>query len=126
LHSDSNYLKELSLRAVVLGLVIVACSQKTMAQKNKGIGNLYYKTVIGVKAFPFDVKWKNFSGKRKPAFEFLSAFGDGFRLTGLFEWQGNLNGPENLNGYIGFCGHSGYYKKDIEEGLMPGLDAVGA
>jgi hypothetical protein len=118
-------MKHLSVRLIALGLVLIFCNQTAMAQKKTGVGNPKYKTAIGVKAVPFAVTWKNFSSKRNRAFEFLADFNDGFRLTGLYEWHGNLNGPGNLKWYIGFGGHSGYYDKDTEDGIMFGLDAVG-
>jgi hypothetical protein len=117
-------MKFLSAKAMLLGLVLMVWTHTVMAQKKAGPGNPKYKTAIGVKAVPFAVTWKNFSSKRNRAFEFLADFNDGFRLTGLYEWHGNLNGAGNLKWYVGFGGHLGYYK-DNEEGIMVGLDAVG-
>jgi hypothetical protein len=114
-----------SVKAMVLGLILMVAEQSVMAQDNAGVGKPKYKSAIGVKVLPFAVTWKNFSSKRNRAFEFLADFNDGFRLTGLYEWHGNLNGPGNLKWYIGFGGHSGYYDNNSEDGIMFGLDGAG-
>ncbi len=113
-----------SLKAMMLGFILIVAAQPLMAQKKSGAGHPKYKTAIGIKGVPFAVTWKNFSSKRNRAVEFLADFNDGFRLTGLYEWHGNLNGDGNVKWYIGLGAHGGYYK-DNEEGTMVGLDAVG-
>jgi hypothetical protein len=117
-------MKHLPIKAMVLGLILII-SKSAMAQDKAGADKPKYKNAIGVKFAPFAVTWKNFSSKRNRAFEFLADFNDGFRITGLYEWHGNLNGPGNLKWYIGFGGHSGYYEKNTEDGIMFGLDAAG-
>jgi hypothetical protein len=118
-------MKQFSIKAMVVALVLVTTAQMVSAQKTDGPGNPKYKTAIGMKYAPFAVTLKIFSSKRNRAFEFLADFDDGFRLTGLKEWHGNLNGPGNLKWYLGFGAHSGYFDKGSEEGVMFGLDAVG-
>lgn len=118
-------MKQFSIKMLVVAVVLLTTSQIASAQKNQGPGNPKYKTAIGVKYAPFAVTFKVFSSKRNSAFEFLADFDNGFRLTGLKEWHGNLNGPGNLKWYLGFGAHSGYYDNDGEEGVMGGLDAVG-
>ncbi len=112
------------LKGLTLGIVFLVCAQLSFGQKNTGPGNPKYKTALGVKAVPFAVTAKIFSSKRNRAFEFLADFNDGFRLTGLYEFHGNLNGPGNLKWYLGLGAHSGYYDKGGEDGIMFGIDGV--
>lgn len=83
-----------------------------------------YKTAIGVKYAPFAVSLKLFSGKKNRAFEMLGDFDDGFRLTALYEFHGDLTASRNFKWYVGGGAHGGYYDKDAEEGIMFGIDAV--
>jgi hypothetical protein len=83
-----------------------------------------YKNAIGVKFTPFAVTYKNFFRARNRAFELLGDFDGGFRLTGLYEFHGNLNGPGNLKWYIGGGGHAGYLDRSDASGIMLGVDGV--
>jgi hypothetical protein len=115
------------LLTFVATLMLFVSTNKTIAQANSqnSAGNKpKYKTGIGIKVFPFAVDMKIFSGKRNRAVEFLGYFDHGFRLTGLYEFHGNLNGSGNLKWYVGFGAHGGYYDKDGEEGATAGLDGV--
>jgi hypothetical protein len=83
-----------------------------------------YRTAIGVKVVPFAVTLKAFVGQRNRALEFLADFNNGFRLTGLYEFHGNLNGPKSLKWYVGIGAHGGYYDKDDENGISSGFDGT--
>jgi hypothetical protein len=83
-----------------------------------------YKTAIGVKVVPFAVTFKTFVGRRNRAFELLGDFNDGFRLTALYEFHGDLTSTGNLKWYIGGGAHGGYYDKGEVDGIMFGIDAV--
>jgi hypothetical protein len=83
-----------------------------------------YKTGIGLKFVPFAVTLKSFVGHRNRAIELLGDFNDGFRLTALYEFHGDLTATGNLKWYIGGGAHGGYYDKGSVEGIMFGLDAV--
>lgn len=83
-----------------------------------------YKNAIGVKFIPFTVTYKNFFRARNRAIEFLADFNDGFRLTGLYEFHGDLNGAGNLKWYIGGGGHGGYFDNNNKNGVMLGVDGI--
>jgi hypothetical protein len=114
-------MKNLFQKSVVLMLIFMACTQAVKAQA----GSPSYKTALGIKYAPFAVTLKNFSKSRNRAFELLADFDNGFRLTGLYEYHGNLNAAGNVKWYVGFGGHAGYFNNDSKEGVMLGLDAVG-
>lgn len=84
-----------------------------------------YKNAIGIKFVPFAVSYKNFQRFRNRAIEFLGDFSNGFRLTGLYQFHGDLNGTRNLKWYVGFGGHAGYYDNNRgSTGIMTGVDGV--
>jgi hypothetical protein len=118
-------MNQILTRTIAACVALLSFSQIAIAQKNPSPANPKYKTAIGVKVFPFAATFKLFSTKRNRAFELLADFDNGFRLTGLKEWHGNLNGQGNVKWYVGLGGHTGYYNNDGEEGVMGGIDAVG-
>ena len=83
-----------------------------------------YKTAIGGKFAPFALTFKTFVGDRNRALELLADFDDGFRLTALYEFHGDLTATGNLKWYIGGGAHGGYFEKGVDEGIMFGIDAV--
>ncbi len=108
----------------LLALGMMFMSVSALAQKNDVRDKPTYKTAIGVKYAPFAVSLKLFSGKKNRAFEMLGDFDDGFRLTALYEFHGDLTASRNLKWYIGGGAHGGYYDKGEVDGAMFGLDAV--
>jgi hypothetical protein len=87
-----------------------------------------YKTAIGFKFYPTAVTIKHFI-KPNAAIEGLGYFWkDGFRLTGLYEWHGNIKNAPGLKWYAGGGAHldvwDNDYKKNNDGGVGLGLDGV--
>jgi hypothetical protein len=90
-----------------------------------------YKTALGVKIYPGALSVKHFI-KSNVAVEGLGYFYNyGFRLTGLYEIHGNINGAPGLKWYVGPGAHIGtwndQWKKDFptrQNGLQLGIDGV--
>lgn len=118
-------MKKIHQKLFVLVMLCFGCTLGVFGQAKSNPGNPSYKTALGIKFAPFAVSLKNFSRTKNRAFELLADFNNGFRLTGLYELHGNLNAAGNVKWYVGFGGHTGYYKKGVEEGAMLGIDAVG-
>ncbi|MCU0404821.1 MAG: hypothetical protein MUE99_09780 [Chitinophagaceae bacterium] len=118
-------MKNLFVKTLLLAVLYLGATDLVFGQSGGKTEKPSYKTALGVKYAPFAITLKNFSRTKNRAFELLANFNDGFRLTGLYEYHGNLNAAGNVKWYVGFGGHTGYYKKDSDEGVMLGLDAVG-
>jgi hypothetical protein len=71
-----------------------------------------YKTAIGFKFSPTAITVKHFV-KENAALEGLGYFWkDGFRLTGLYEWHGNIKGAAGLKWYVGGGAHIDLWDND--------------
>ncbi len=89
-----------------------------------------YKTALGVKFYPASISIKHFTSN-KVALEGLGYFWNyGFRLTGLYEIHGDINGAPGLKWYIGPGAHIGvwndHYKDQYNNdgGANFGIDGV--
>ena len=68
-----------------------------------------YKTAVGFKFYPTGVTVKHFV-KSNAALEGIGYFwNDGFRITGLYEYHGNINGAPGLKWYVGPGAHIGFW-----------------
>ena len=90
-----------------------------------------YQTAIGLKFYPGALSFKHFTGNNK-ALEGLAYFYNyGFRVTGLYEIHGDLNGLDGLKWYVGPGAHIGFWNDvwasryvDRSSGLALGIDGV--
>lgn len=90
-----------------------------------------YKTAIGFKFGPAALTVKHFV-QPNAALEGLAYFWDnGFRITGLYEWHGNIKGAAGLKWYVGGGAHvdiwDDEYRNNNREnngGAGAGLDGV--
>lgn len=87
-------------------------------------GKSLYKTAIGVRVVPLGVTFKTFLGQTNKAIELIGNFNDGFRVTGFYEWHGDLTANKTLKWYIGLGAHGGYYEKNDNDGISFGFDGV--
>jgi hypothetical protein len=120
-NNKNEHMKKYFPLFFIIFLLVLGSSQKAYSQ---AVIKPNYKNAIGVKYAPFAVTYKNFFRARNRAFELLGDFNNGFRLTGLYEFHGDLNGAGNLKWYIGFGGHGGYYDRNDQSGVMLGADGV--
>lgn len=109
------------MKHLLLVLVIMALVTKASSQ-NKSANSLSYKTAVGVKVWNgAGVTLKTFLTE-KDALEFIGFFNTyGTRITGLYEFHGDLNTEGNLKWYVGFGGHVGLYKLN---NTVFGLDGI--
>jgi hypothetical protein len=89
-----------------------------------------YRTAIGLKFSPTAITVKHFL-KSNAAIEGLGYFwDDGFRLTGLYEWHGDIKGAAGLKWYAGIGGHIDFWNESYRERYTPegnaalGVDGV--
>ncbi len=102
-------------------------------QTNAQSKGSYYQTALGVKFYPgAGVTLKHFVNNNA-ALEGIGYFWrDGMRITGLYEYHGDINGAPGLKWYVGGGAHVGFWNDRYwrrEYGLnrgnaIAGLDGV--
>jgi hypothetical protein len=94
------------------------------AQKSRSYSSTSYKTALGVKFYPGAISLKHFVNDQA-ALEGLGYFWDrGFRITGLYEIHGDINGAPGLKWYVGPGAHVGFYNNKWGGGSSFGVDGV--
>jgi hypothetical protein len=94
------------------------------AQKSRSYSLTSYKTALGVKFYPGAISLKHFVNDQA-ALEGLGYFWDrGFRITGLYEIHGDINGAPGLKWYVGPGAHVGFYNNKWGGGSSFGVDGV--
>ncbi len=109
------------LLALAIMVMLATTRQEVCAQN---ADQETYKMGIGIKGWPFAVDFKAFVGQNNRAIELLGYFEDGFRLTGLYEFHGDLTASESLKWYIGIGAHGGYYDAEGIDGITAGFDGT--
>jgi hypothetical protein len=110
-------------------LLITAFCFILAVQAQRSTHSSSYQTALGVKIWDGGgITFKHFLADNR-AMEFIGWFsGDGFRLTGLYEIHGDINGAPGLKWYIGPGAHIGfydYYKNNNHiDGVYIGIDGV--
>jgi|SRR6476620_9479706 len=113
----------------LLLLFVVACFL-SFSGYSQSTGSSY-RTAVGVKIYPGAITLKHFI-KNDVALEGLASFWNyGFRVTGLYEYHGNINDVNGLKWYIGPGAHLGFYDDDWrdrypdrDKGVDLGVDGV--
>ena len=90
-----------------------------------------YKTALGFKVYPGAISIKHFT-KSNVAIEGLGYFWNyGSRITGLYEFHGNVNGAPGLKWYAGPGAHIGFWNdkwkneySNRDNGVAIGIDGV--
>ena len=104
---------------ITLVIVFTASAQKSSSYNSKN-----YTTALGVKFYPGAISIKHFVNGNN-ALEGLGYFWNrGFRITGLYEIHGDINGAPGLKWYIGPGAHIGFYNDKYGGGSAIGVDGV--
>lgn len=84
-----------------------------------------YKTALGVKFYPTGITLKTFI-KPSTALEFIGYFYNrGSRITGLYEYHGEINNAYGLRWYVGPGAHVAFYNANNFNGNQTvGLDGI--
>ena len=90
-----------------------------------------YQTAIGIKFYPGALTFKHFMRDDR-AVEVLAYFYNyGYRVTGLYEIHGDINGLDGLKWYLGPGAHIGVWNDqwasrftDRQSGIAIGVDGV--
>lgn len=93
------------MKKIIFGLCLVFCCSGT-AVFSQAKGSTY-KTALGIKFYPGAVTLKHFIASDR-ALEGIGYFWEnGFRLTGLYEFHGDIKGAPGLKWYAGPGFHIG-------------------
>lgn len=113
---------------ITIVAITFTCSQSIGQAKGTS-----YKTALGAKFYPgAGITLKHFT-KKDAALEAIAYFwGDGMRITGLYEYHQNITGAPGLKWYVGGGAHVGFwnnrywrYRYDRNPGgAVLGIDGV--
>jgi hypothetical protein len=99
---------------LALGIILFIGIGNVTAQSN--VNSHSYKTALGVKFYPGAVTLKHFV-KPNAALEGIGYFWNrGARITGLYEFHGDINNAPGLKWYIGPGAHIGFYNDKYNYG----------
>jgi hypothetical protein len=111
----------------VLSIVSFCFITRSFAQAEGGS----YETAVGVKFWPGALTVKHFIQEDRALEGLLNFWDGGFRLTGLYEFHGDINGAPGLRWYVGPGAHLGWYNDYSAHGytynsgaLSIGIDGV--
>jgi hypothetical protein len=116
-------MRKIAVTASALFIILTAASQSKSANSSS------YKTALGVKVWDGGgITLKHFWSS-KNAGELISYFWNrGFRLTGLYEIHGDIEGATGLKWYVGPGAHIGFYdyynRNNHIDGTYLGIDGV--
>jgi hypothetical protein len=90
-----------------------------------------YKTAVGIKFYPGAVSVKSFIKENKAIEGLGYLYSDGFRLTGLYEIHGDIEGVDGLKWYGGPGAHIAAWNNNWKDqyptrdgGIAIGIDGV--
>lgn len=108
-------MKKLLILILVFSTTVLSASAQSMGSS--------YTTAIGVKIYPGALSVKHFTSNNT-AIEGLGYFWQyGFRLTGLYEIHGDINGAPGLKWYVGPGAHIGTWN-DSWKKAYPSRESV--
>lgn len=91
-------------------LSIILCAFLVSEGQSRSTNSSSYNTALGVKFYPGAITFKHFFNGSNNAGELVGYFWNrGFRVTGLYEIHGNIEGASGLKWYIGPGAHIGFY-----------------
>jgi hypothetical protein len=123
------------MKKQLVAVAMVLMISVTTASAQKNVTSQSYTTAFGVKFYPGAVTLKHFI-KPNAALEGIGYFWNrGARVTGLYEYHGDITGAPGLKWYVGPGAHVGFYNskayysgpfkdKYVDGGTSVGVDGV--
>jgi hypothetical protein len=110
-------------------LSIILCGFLLSQGQSRSTNSSSYRNALGVKFYPGGITYKHFFSGGNNAGELIGYFWNrGFRITGLYEIHGNIEGAAGLKWYIGPGVHIGFYdyynRNNHIDGTYFGVDGV--
>jgi hypothetical protein len=116
------------MKKILLLLSALAILQMSASAQAEGSS---YQTAVGVKFYPGAISIKHFVEDNRAVEGLASFWNYGFRVTGLYEIHGDINGAEGLKWYVGPGAHIGFYNDTWKtnfpsrsSGVAIGIDGV--
>ncbi len=113
-------------KLLLFSLLITSVATHVSAQKSSD-----YKSAIGLKFYPGGITYKTFVKQNKAIEGVGYIWNYGVRLTGLYEFYGDIDIIDGLKWYAGFGAHAGLWndtwKKEYptrDNGIAIGVDGV--
>jgi hypothetical protein len=112
------------MRKIITIAFFLSLAAISQAQSKSSSGHSY-RTALGVKVWDGGgISFKHFLTDNN-ALELIGYFwSQGFRITGLYEIHGDINGAPGLRWYIGPGAHIGFYNTKYGDGSFAGIDGV--
>ena len=116
--TKNQCMRKIFVMCLFSAAALLFSSQKVAAQSG-------YQTALGVKVWDGGgISLKHFTGGNN-ALEGIGYFWrQGFRITGLYEIHGPINGANGLQWYIGPGAHVGFYNSRYGNASFIGIDGV--
>lgn len=108
-------------KIILLSFAAILISFNTFSQGNSGGSD--YKTAVGLKFYPGAFSVKHFLTPKSAVEGLVNFWGQGTRITGLYELHGDINSIEGLRWYFGPGVHLSFFK-EAYGGVSPGVDGV--
>lgn len=114
------------MKKVILSALLLTCAYLVQAQ-SRSSNSTSYQTALGIKIWDGGgITLKHFITDRN-AIEGIGYFyRRGFRLTGLYEIHGDIDGAAGLKWYVGPGAHIGFYNNKYYDNshVVLGIDGV--
>ena len=98
------------MKKLVPFLIVVALLTVQSRSQAQSMGS-EYRTAIGVKFWPGALSIKHFIQDNRSLEGNIYFWDHGFRFTGLYEFNGDINGAPGLKWYVGPGAHFGVYNE---------------
>lgn len=115
------------MKRIILTALILA---GVYAVKAQDMGSTY-KTAVGIKFYPTGLTVKSFIQPLRSIEGIAYFYNDGFRVTGLYEFNGDIEGVEGLKWYAGPGAHIAFWNNtwkdkypNRDNGVAIGIDGV--
>ena len=107
-------------KAVILFSLFSFVAVRQLSAQSMGSS---YETAIGVKFYPGALSIKHFTEENRAIEGLINFWDHGFRLTGLYEIHGDIDGAPGLKWYVGPGAHIGHYNDGVYHGYDYGNGA---
>jgi hypothetical protein len=118
------------MKKLITTLLVIGALMITQLSFGQAMGS-NYRTALGVKFYPGGISIKHFTQENRALEGIAYFYNDGFRITGLYEIHGDINGAPGLKWYVGPGAHIGAWNDhwehehpDRDGGLQIGIDGV--
>ncbi len=118
------------MKNILSALLCIAFLGAAHSVKAQALGS-DYKTAVGLKFYPAAITVKHFTKSNTAVEGLLYLWNDGMRVTGLYEYHGDISDVPGLKWYIGGGAHAGFWNNNWRvnnphrnRGINIGVDGI--